>query len=104
VRLRRVVPARPLRWAPRMVRISPNGQTSSAFIVEGQLVGPWVDELQRITLGAGSVEKIRFDLRDVSFADSAGIALLRKLRGAGAELHGCSEFLTALLGGEDRAG
>ena len=87
-----------------MVRISQNGQISSAFIVEGQIVGPWVDELQRITFGAGSVEKIRLDLRNVSFADSAGIALLRRLRKAGAELHGCSEFLTALLGGDARAG
>lgn len=74
------------------------------MVVEGQLVGPWVGELRRTTLGAGPVAGILLDLRHLTFADAEGVALLRQLRAAGAELTECSEFLTALMGGEQRAG
>ena len=88
----------------RMLRITQPSESSSALIVEGQLVGPWVDEFRRITFDAGVVAGARLDLRHVSFADAEGIALLRQLRAAGARLEGCSEFLSALIGGGDRAG
>jgi hypothetical protein len=71
--------------------------------VEGQLVGPWVDELRQTTFGAGFVPGTRLDLRHLTFADAEGVALLRQLRAAGAELEQCSEFLTVLIGGADRA-
>ena len=87
-----------------MLRITPQGKERPSIVVEGQLVGPWVDELRRTTFGAGLVEGIFLDLRHLSFADAEGVALLRQLRVAGAELGDCSEFLTALIGGEERAG
>jgi len=73
------------------------------MMVEGQLVGPWVDELRRTTFGSGWVAGLLLDLRHLTFADADGVALLRQLRAAGAELGNCSEFLTALIGGEERA-
>jgi hypothetical protein len=87
-----------------MLRITQRTGPNEALLVEGQLVGPWVGELHRTTLGRGSVAGIRLDLRHLSFADTEGVALLRQLRTAGAELRGCSEFLSVLIGGEDRAG
>lgn len=89
---------------PRMLRITQSPDTKPTFTVEGQLIGPWVDELQRITFDAGGAEYIRLDLRNVTFADAAGVALLRRLRSAGAELRGCSAFLGTLIGGDDGAG
>jgi len=87
-----------------MLRITPQGKERPSIVVEGQLVGPWVDELRRTTFGAGLVAGILLNLRHLTFADAQGVALLRQLRAAGAELGDCSEFLTALIGGEERAG
>jgi hypothetical protein len=87
-----------------MLRITQRTEPGEALLVEGQLVGPWVGELHRTTLGRGSVAGIRLDLRHLSYADADGVALLRELRAAGAELSDCSEFLSVLIGGVDRAG
>jgi hypothetical protein len=50
--------------------------------VEGRLTGGWVEELRRAcdlhALSAGV--RLTLDLADVSFADVAGIELLRELR------------------------
>jgi anti-anti-sigma regulatory factor len=50
--------------------------------VEGRLTGRWVEELKRTcdlhALGGGI--RLTLDLADVSFADAAGIALLKELR------------------------
>lgn len=86
-----------------MLRITPHGKDRPSMVVEGQLVGPWVDELRRTTFDAGLVSGVLLDLRHLTFADTEGVALLRQLRAAGAELGDCSEFLTALIGGEERA-
>jgi hypothetical protein len=87
-----------------MLRITPQGKESPSMVVEGQLVGPWVDELRRTTFDAGLVSGVFLDLRYLTFADAEGVALLRQLRAAGAELGDCSEFLAVLIGGEERAG
>ncbi len=87
-----------------MLRITPQGKDRPSMVVEGQLVGPWVEELRRNTFGIGVVSGVLLDLRHLTFADAEGVALLRQLRAAGAELGHCSEFLTALMGGDERAG
>jgi hypothetical protein len=50
--------------------------------VEGRLMGLWVDELRRTcdlhALSNGT--RLTLDLADVSFADPAGIELLKELR------------------------
>jgi anti-anti-sigma regulatory factor len=50
--------------------------------VEGRLTGRWVEELRRTCDLQGLSDGIRLtlDLSDVSFADAAGIELLKELR------------------------
>lgn len=50
--------------------------------VEGRLMGRWVEELRRACDLQGLREGIRLtlDLADISFADPAGIELLKELR------------------------
>jgi hypothetical protein len=57
-----------------------NGR-SDGFRLDGQIAGPWVDELRVACADAirrGSVP-LRLDLRGVTFIDAAGLALLRDL-------------------------
>jgi hypothetical protein len=66
-------------------------------VVEGELLGPWVRELQRTCepfLGNGRA--LALDLSQVGFADRAGVELLKTLAGRGADLV-CSAFLEELL-------
>jgi hypothetical protein len=88
-----------------MLRITrqtpPHGRPT--FVLEGRLVGPWVGELRRAVAELDGRKAI--DLAGVTFADAEGVAALRALRRAGAELVGASGFLLALIGvddGEDR--
>jgi hypothetical protein len=69
--------------------------------LEGRLVGPWVAELRRAAAEADAPTTL--DLSGVAFADAEGVAALRQLRAAGAELEGASGFLTALIGSDDGA-
>jgi hypothetical protein len=77
-----------------------------AIVLEGHLVGPWVEELRRV-VGGGGFAQLRIDLSALSFADADGLALLRTLRDSGVELASPSGFIAALIGvdvddGEDR--
>lgn len=88
-----------------MLRITrqtpPHGRPT--FVLEGRLVGPWVGEFRRAVAELDGRKVL--DLAGVTFADADGVAALRALRGAGAELVGASGFLAALIGvddGEDR--
>ena len=65
--------------------------------VEGRLVGPWVDELRRVTASPGAPDRLRIDLSAVTFADAAGVALVRGLVASGAELVAVSPVLEPLL-------
>ena len=50
--------------------------------VEGRITGPWVEELRtacRLHTSPDNVQ-LSLELADISFADGAGIALLRELR------------------------
>ncbi len=88
-----------------MLRISKHASQDDGpvLVLEGRLVGPWVGELRR----AAAEDGLRaIDLAGVSFADAAGVAALRELRGRGMLLTGASDFVVALLGiddGEDRS-
>ncbi|HQQ75969.1 MAG TPA: hypothetical protein PLB01_01320 [Thermoanaerobaculia bacterium] len=70
--------------------------------VAGRLGGAGVEELERVC--AASLRPLRIDLAALLQADELGIALLRSLRGSGAELTGVSPFIGLLLdGGASRA-
>jgi hypothetical protein len=71
--------------SPQMLRISvqPNSD-SIAIILEGRVAGPWVDELNRTwaqLLPAVGTRKILLDLCNTTYADAAGIKVLRSIYG-----------------------
>ena len=62
--------------------------------LEGQMVGPWVDEVGRACeplLVDGHL--LVLDFSRVSFVDRAGVALCRRLRQGHATLQNCSPFV-----------
>jgi hypothetical protein len=66
--------------------------------LEGQVVGPWVEELDRVcepilARGAG----LSLDLSSVSFLSREGVELLWRLRGRHARLLNCSRFVAEQL-------
>lgn len=54
----------------------------TAFRLEGQITGPWVEELRTACLDAigRGAASVRLDLRGVTFIDFEGLELLRDLR------------------------
>ena len=68
------------------------------FELEGKLVGPWVDELRRLTHDALSQNKsVRLNLENVWFVDARGAALLRNLARRQVSQHNCSHFVSQQL-------
>ena len=75
-----------------MLRITIEEKDDTVVLrLEGQLIGPWVEDLEQCwrnvfaTLGRRSVQ---VDLSAVSFMDSAGGALLNRMHDAGFRLAG----------------
>jgi hypothetical protein len=64
--------------------------------LEGQIIGPWVDELAR-TCGELSGRPLALDLARVSFVERRGAELLRALGQRGVPLLHCSPFVTEQL-------
>ena len=67
-----------------MIRVTVvDATTESARLrVEGRLTGRWVEELRRTCdlHAPGDGIRLTLDLADVSFADAAGLELLKELR------------------------
>jgi len=64
------------------------------FALEGKIVGPWVDELQRLSQDALARNKsISLNLENVWFVDARGAALLRDLAGKQVSQLNCSQFV-----------
>ena len=64
-------------------------QTEKRWVLQGQLVGPWVDEFRRCwkqKQQTVSTQKCVVDLNDVTFIDKSGERLLRAIGKKGAEL------------------
>ena len=77
--------------------LSPDAADGRAIVLEGTLVGPWVEELRRVVSGSAPGE-VTVDLGALSFADADGLTLLRSLRDSGVELASPSGFMAALIG------
>ena len=75
--------------------------SSRTLKLEGRLLGPWVDELDRIC-GEPPVPPcgLRLDLTAVTFIDSTGVKLVNDLMLRGATIVGSSGFITELLTGK----
>jgi hypothetical protein len=76
---------------------------SSAIAVtlraEGQITGPWVEELRTACNVHTSPHDVQLslELADISFADNAGITLLRELRNRGVGFIRPTPFLAEQL-------
>ena len=83
-----------------MLKISIISDSDQAiqFQLEGKLVGPWVEELQRLSDEALSHQKaVSLDLERVWFVDSHGVTLLRDLARRKVSQVNCSQFVTQQL-------
>jgi ABC-type transporter Mla MlaB component len=94
-----------------MLRIMVVDLSESAVVlrVEGRITGSWVEELRRTCaahafaahafVGHTFPDEIQLslELSDVSFADAAGIALLKELRSEGADLIRPTPFIAERL-------
>jgi anti-anti-sigma regulatory factor len=72
--------------------------------LEGQVTGPWVEELRRVcteTSGNNghSKDHLVIDLAGVSFLDADGIALFRELAARRVLFTNCSSFVAEQLRG-----
>jgi len=66
--------------------------------LEGQLVGPWVSAVRDACQARGRRSgRLRLDLAALTYADAAGVQLLRELTGGGVEIAACSGFVGELL-------
>ena len=83
-----------------MLRISIINESKQRvrLVLEGWLVGPWVDELRKESeQRLFEAKALRLDLAKVLFVDPRGVALLRELAGRQVEYVNCSTFLSQQL-------
>lgn len=66
--------------------------------LEGKLVGPWVEELRKLSDQALSLQKnVSLDLAKVWFVDSRGVTLLHNLAKRQVSELNCSQFVSQQL-------
>ena len=84
-----------------MMRITVVESSESAVTlrVEGQITGSWVEELRKACDAHTSPNEIQLslELADVSFADAAGIVLLKELGSRGVGLMHANPFMAEQL-------
>ena len=68
-----------------LLRITVQKRSGSILLkLEGKLVGPWVEELERIWRAGKASEAVWVDLYQVSFVDASGKDLLEQMCQGGA--------------------
>ena len=83
-----------------MLRISANHGHGNElkFQLEGKLVGPWIEELRRVTEQALTEGKnVSLDLDKLCFVDLEGVVLLRTLIAKNVKPLNCSPFISQQL-------
>jgi ABC-type transporter Mla MlaB component len=83
-----------------MLKISEGkrGQQTITLRLEGQVIGPWVNELRQVCeLLLSDNSKVKLDLAEVSFADERGVALLVSLKSRGVKLLNATPFVEEQL-------
>ena len=84
------------------ISVMSESREATSFHLEGKLVGPWVEELRRLSDAAlARSEAVSLDLEKVWFVDSQGIALLRDLAKQKVAQLNCSQFISQQLQGEN---
>jgi ABC-type transporter Mla MlaB component len=80
------------------ISILDDSEQGVRLVLEGRLVGPWVNELRRQSEQALSeAKKVTLDLGKVWFVDPRGVALLRELGDRQVEHVNCSIFISQQL-------
>ena len=75
-------------------------KAQATLVLEGEVLGPWVDELRRTCDRAlASHGVVTLDLGAVGFIDRAGLALFRELEGRTVRVTNCSPFVAEQLRG-----
>ena len=72
----------------------------TSFVLEGKLVGPWVEELEKCWESVLATHPSRMtlvDLAEVSFIDSEGRALLAQMREKGVKLLSTGVLINAIV-------
>jgi anti-anti-sigma regulatory factor len=85
-----------------MLKIVPieNGSDAPVLVLEGVVIGPWVEELRRSCERLLAESRVPIlDLASVSFVDRDGIELLRRLQDSHVVLSNCSRFVNEQLKG-----
>jgi hypothetical protein len=82
-----------------MLRASQNDAGDRVTVrIEGRLVGPWVEELDRLTSELLAEHRaLTLDLADLQFLGNEGTALLRDLVARNVVLTNCSPFVMEQL-------
>ena len=81
-----------------MLRITKRASVPLTTIdLDGKLLGPWIDELRSVVATARVTDTVCLNLAHLSFADAAGIDLLRAFRRDGIQLVGASPLIDGLL-------
>jgi anti-anti-sigma regulatory factor len=77
-----------------------NEAKATSFVIEGKLVGPWVEELEKCwnsALAADPSGAMLVNLAAVTFIDSAGRSLLAGMRRQGARLLSTGVLINAIV-------
>lgn len=84
-----------------MLRITIHNEAKwTSFVIEGKLVGPWVEELEKCwksALAADPSQAMLVNLAAVTFIDSVGRALLSRMRRRGAKLLSTGVLINAIV-------
>jgi ABC-type transporter Mla MlaB component len=84
----------------RITRLE-HSDTGPVLKLEGKLVGPWVDEVwQAWGAAVPAAQRPCLDLSALSFADNAGVTLLRTLLEQDVSIVACSGYVAELLRGD----
>jgi hypothetical protein len=81
-----------------------SARQDAVLYLEGQLIGPWVEELQRVCeplLSEG--RRLRLEFANGSVVSREGVELLSRLRVGHARLLNCSRFVAEQLKTHERA-
>jgi len=80
------------------ISITSDSDEAIQFQLEGNLAGPWVEELQRLSDEALSHQKaLSLDLERLWYVDLRGVTLLRDLARRQVSQVNCSQFVSQQL-------
>jgi hypothetical protein len=72
-------------------------ESRAVLQLEGQVIGPWIDELGRTCDRLLTSRSLTLDLAHVSFVERRGVELLRGLSARGVPLLHCTPFVAEQL-------